>query len=156
MVIKTALCTSLSSQITYKYTPGTQAETGKSEMTGFKEETTTTTTSATGNKYLNSASGNTLEAGGKMYGNSKGATNGYSFAQKGYSQSVQTYIKRGYYTAGLRLDRFIKESFTLEFRNAAKELAIRQYDYGAAVEFMLVYGNYGKTVKKWSTVAQHL
>lgn len=142
----------LGSAVTYKNTPGSFERTNtlnREDANGNKLKYSTTSKdpavgSRTGKAGAVLGGGDGLTLGGKMYGNSDSTKNGYKFGQKGYSKSVETTVKRAYYSAGLRLDRLTLDSFTLEFRKAVKFLATQSYDSTATVEFILTFGNYGK------------
>lgn len=84
--------------------------------------------------------------GGTIWGNSDSSKNSYAAVQKGFSKQTQTTLKRAYYTAGLRLDRLIQESFTLEFRMAVEKLVSSEYNFYTAAAFIYTYGNFGKSV----------
>lgn len=75
-------------------------------------------------------------------GNSKESQTGRSFEAQGMSKSVTTRLKRSYYKAGLRLDRFNKESFTAAFRSDARELGHKPYSFNATIDFVTKYGAY--------------
>ena len=94
--------------IKYKFTPGTETSArgianpetdtlgyiGIRPVAGPVDKIGTTTTKPT------TVLGDNEISGGKMFGNSDGTKEGYSFGQQGYSKSVQTSVKRAYYTAG--------------------------------------------------------
>lgn len=67
-----------------------------------------------------------------------------SWASSGFTKKTQTYVKRIYYTAGLRLDAFVNESFTDEFKAAAFELGNGTYDFETTITFIHNWGNYGE------------
>jgi hypothetical protein len=75
-------------------------------------------------------------------GNSKESSLGRRFEAQGLTQSVTTRLKRSYYKAGLRLDRFNKESFTPAFRSDANELGHKAYNFKATIDFITKYGAY--------------
>jgi predicted ribonuclease toxin of YeeF-YezG toxin-antitoxin module len=80
-----------------------------------------------------------------MFGNTKQAQNGVKASQEGFTKTVQTTVKRVYYTAGLRTWTFTKESFSLEFRIAAYLLGNSTYDFTQTMDFIYTWGNYGKS-----------
>ena len=74
--------------------------------------------------------------------NCKESQTGRSFEAQGMSKSVTTRLKRSYYKAGLRLDRFNKESFTAAFRSDACELGHKPCSFKATIDFVTKYGAY--------------
>lgn len=80
-----------------------------------------------------------------MFGNTKQAQNGVKASQEGFTKTVQTTVKRVYYTAGLRTWTFTKESFSLDFRIAAYLLGSSTYDFTQTMDFIYTWGNYGKS-----------
>lgn len=75
-------------------------------------------------------------------GNSKEAQMGRNYESQGFSKSITTRLKRTYYKAGLRLDRFNKESFTPAFRSDARELGHKPFDFVKTIDFITKYGAY--------------
>lgn len=92
-------------------------------------------------------SGGTVTASTEMnlaLGNTELAEQSSSYASKGFTKKTQTYVKRIYYTAGLRLDAFVNDSFTDDFKAAAFELANGTYDFSTTIAFIHNWGNYGR------------
>jgi hypothetical protein len=75
-------------------------------------------------------------------GNSHESQTGRNYEAQGMTKSITTRLKRKYYKAGLRLDRFRKESFTPMFRSDARNLGHRPYSFNATIEFITKYGAY--------------
>lgn len=75
-------------------------------------------------------------------GNSRESQTGRNYEAQGQTKSITTRLKRAYYKAGLRVDRFHKESFTPSFRSDARELGHRPYSFTATIEFITKYGAY--------------
>lgn len=84
-----------------------------------------------------------FDLGGAMWGNSHEARQSRAFGSAGYTSKFQTHVKRSYYTAGLRLDKLVADSFTKEFKQAAFRLANSTYDLTTAVDFINEWGNHG-------------
>jgi len=79
-----------------------------------------------------------------MWGNSRESKESRAFSSMGYTFKMQTHLKRPYYTAGLRLDNFVIDSFTEDFKQAAYRLANTTYDFKTVVEFINTWGNHGE------------
>lgn len=75
-------------------------------------------------------------------GNSKESKIGRNYEAQGMTQSMTTRLKRSYYKAGLRLDRFNEDSFTPAFRSDARELGNRPYNFNTTMKFVTKYGAY--------------
>ena len=77
-----------------------------------------------------------------MFGNGDTSTSNRMYSNAGYSKTVQSYIKRSYYSAGLSLDMLQPSSFTLGFAVSAYQLANNTYDFSAAMSFIDTWGKY--------------
>lgn len=81
-------------------------------------------------------------------GNTREARESRAFNRLGFTSKSQTHIKRPYYTAALRLDKFVADSFTEEFKIAASTLANKTYDFGEVLQFINNWGDHGAYMKR--------
>lgn len=77
-----------------------------------------------------------------MVGNSKASKLGRQYLSAYITQAITTTLKRRYYRAGLRVDRFTADSFTLAFKTDARALADAPYSFSKTIEFITKYGAY--------------
>ncbi len=75
-------------------------------------------------------------------GNSKEAQNGRNYEAGGLTSSVTSRLKRTYYKAGLRLDRFTADSFQADFKADAARLGNKVYNFERTIDFITKYGAY--------------
>lgn len=81
---------------------------------------------------------------GVMVGNTKQSEESSQYGKEGFTSKITTYIKRIYYTAGLKLENLLSDSFTEEFKSAALNLASEpKYDFNKSLEFIMQWGDYG-------------
>jgi hypothetical protein len=85
-----------------------------------------------------------LGSASAMWGNSRESRESRAFGSLGYKSKMQTYVKRPYYTAGLRLEKFVSDSFTKGFKQAASQLADMPYNLTTVVGFMNTWGTHSK------------
>lgn len=90
-----------------------------------------------------------------MFGNSGTSSLNRQFSALGFSKAVSTLVKRSYYGAGLDLNNFLPDSFTLDFAVAAFLLANATYDFSSSMNFINMWGTWTLPVSvelKWQVL----
>lgn len=77
-----------------------------------------------------------------MFGHSGTSSLNRQFSTMGFSKTVSTLVKRSYYGAGLELNNFLPDSFTLDFAVAAFLLANATYDFSSSMNFINMWGTW--------------
>lgn len=75
-----------------------------------------------------------------MFGHSATSSLNRQFSAMGFSKTVSTVMKRPYYGAGLNLNNFLPDSFTLDFAVAAFLLANATYNFSSSMNFINTWG----------------
>ena len=90
-----------------------------------------------------------------MFGHSGTSSLNRQFSTMGFSKTVSTLVKRYYYGAGLDLNNFLPDSFTLDFAVAAFLLANTTYDFSSSMNFINMWGTWTLPVHvelKWQVL----
>jgi hypothetical protein len=77
-----------------------------------------------------------------MFGHSGTSSLNRQFSTMGFTKTTSTIVKRSYYGAGLDLNNFLPDSFTLDFAVAAFLLANATYDFSSSMNFINMWGTW--------------